>query len=687
MARRTTQDYGTGKAKRRKSKDRGDWRKTSDVETADRPETLKWWLADSGTEAQSRLWTWVERLRGQWAIDGIQDLIHEAIYSDEPIRPGGYFDGQNWRNGSGGGGLCILNAIKSVVDTASARLTKVRSMPIITARNATYEEEAFATEISDVLRIKLGGTDMEKSAPLLIRDFCIRGTAVGKVERNGGDTTTKRVPIYEFVWDHREAQHGTPRTMAHVRPESRDVMLAKYPKYADAINGATLYTRTDPWMQFVYQGPQIADMIDVAEAWHLPSSPDADDGQHIIAIRGIVVLRECWNVPRYPYEMPHWTAPLKGVRGKGLVAEHAAAQDFINDILSDARTAIHEASQLKVFVTRQSNVNKNHLKRKSGPNFVEVDGNPNEVKYVAPDPVSKQAMQIAFQVKDEIYNTSGVSQWSATANKPLGNSVSGKALDTMNDNQSDRFANVETGWQQTRVGLGRCHIDVARSMYAETKNKTKGRRFDEEPDRLTKDDLAPWIRDYEWDKVDIDCGTYTLTLEPVNFITGTRGGKLEEIAEAAKAGLIPDPSMTASLMNEPDIRAMNRPILGPIDRIKKCISGLRKKSVDYMDVAPDDSMNLALAKMMVGGELEYAKAKDAPDWIIERLNRFLDDVKDKETKAAEGMPSLPGAQDKSTIAQPNAQTLMAGGAPPMPGGLPPQPGQQGMPPMGAPGMS
>lgn len=679
---------------KRKSKPYVARRRNPDADPEDvSPGQLKWWLSETGYDAAAKLWTWVERNRHAWSADSIADLIHEAIYADEPISRGGHFDGQQWRGGQGGGGTCILNVIKSLVDTSTARLTKVRTMPCITASNASYSQKRFARQVSRVLRVKMGGQDIETASPLVIRDGNIRGTGCWKTQRNGGDTQTVRVPIYEMIYDHREAQalQGGPTVLAHVRPESRDKMIARYPRFREAIEQAPLYTKLEPWMQFVYQGPSLSDLIEVAEAWHPPSGPDAHDGEHIVCIRHTTqscILREPWIVPRYPVTFQYWSAPVRGIRGKGLVQEHANAQNFIDRILAAAQRNIEATADLTILTNRGANVNKNHLRPGGGPRVVEADGVPGAIQYLAPDPVSKQAWAIAFQVKSEMYSVSGIAEWSATANKPLGENASGKALDTMNDNQSDRFADVETGLSQARVAIGRANIDMAQHMYAEAHGKLYGEDYDEyyeSPDALSTEDLAAWIRDNKWDKLDLDSGDYQLTLEPINFISGTRGGKLEEAAEAAKAGLIPDPTMTAALFDEPDIARMNRPILGPFHRIEACMEGLADLEVDYMTIAPDSSMNLPLAKLMAKGELEQAKADNAEDEIVARFEMFLSDIKTAEDNAAQGAgmsPSLAGAQSNTTIDQGNAATLqagMGGGAmpPPMPGAMSPQQGPPG----------
>ena len=115
--------------------------------------------------------------------------------------------------------------------THTARPTKLRSMPCISADDAEYEEQKFASEISRVLRRKMGSGEMEVLASLVIRDFIVRGTAAGMVARSGGDTEFVRVPIYEIVFDHRECLHALRRaSVARVRPEESRRALLRYPK-------------------------------------------------------------------------------------------------------------------------------------------------------------------------------------------------------------------------------------------------------------------------------------------------------------------------------------------------------------------------------------------------------------------------------------------------------------------------
>jgi hypothetical protein len=660
-----------------------EYEEVSPKRSRNRDETryLKWWIAPAGDDARATLWQWVDRQRATWGADAIGDLVAEAIYNDTPISAGGRL-GANGRWSGGAGGTNPINQIKSLVDTGTARLTKVRSMPVISADDADYTEARFAREQSRVLRRKMGSGDMEIVAPLIIRDFIIRGTAYGKIERARGDTEFRRVPAYEVVYDHREALYGLMSHRAHVRPENRDALCARFPSMEKEIRAAPAFARIDPWMSYTYVGGNVADLVEVAESWHPPSAPDADDGQWIMCLRNKTIARAPWSCIRDPLVPVYWTAPTRGIgRGTGLVYEQSSAQMMVNDILQDAREALHHGSQLKIFQPRTGGANKHHLKARH-PAVIEHDGA--MPQYVAPNPVSSQAWGIAFQILGEMNNSSGISQWSAQAKASLPGTPSGRALETMDDQQSDRFAHVESGYQQWRVQIGVRHVDAARMMHDEATGKTK-KRFDEQPKPIDKKQVAAWIRDNEWPDVDIDGGDYHLTIEPENFITGARGGKLNEINEAAKAGLIPDPSLTAAMFDEPDIARANRGILGPVHRIEQCLSDLSDPRVPYIECAPDPEMNLKLGKLLALGELEEAKSKRASEEICQRFRDFLADCKRLEDLAAPSTPSLAGAQSNTTVAQSNAGDLLGGGGPPpmgpggpMPGGPPMSPGA--MPP-------
>ena len=640
-------------------------------------QTIRWWTAETGIEASGRLFQWTERLRQRWSIDGVMDLIHEAIYLDEPLGLG--FDGQIGVSGYGGiryprAAPASLNHVMSLVDTATARLCKRRPMPVISADDASYSEKRFAKQVSRVLRRKMGGPDVERMSPWLVRDMLIRGTSVGLASRNAGDVEMLRAPIYEFVYDPREAYYGPPRSLARIRPINREVLIAMFPDKRDEIWKAPVFNRADPWMMYVYGGPTFADHVEVAEAWHLPSGGDVEDGQYIMAIRGHTLRRRGRPVPRYQHALGYWSAPVRGFRGRGLVQQLAGMQAKINDLVRDAQEALFHGSQLKVFMARGSGVVKSHLRARH-PAVIEYDGA--VPQYVAPNPVSEQAIAMINMLEDRMKTISGLNDMSVAGKNQLGANASGRALDTMDDLQSNRFAHVELAYGEMRCDMARSTIDEARLMYEEaTTGRIPGDDMGwETGNPVEKSELAEWIRENDWSKCEIDQGSFTLTLEPINFVPETRGGKLEAAAELSKNGLIPDPTMTAALFDEPDMARMNRPILGPIRNIERMIDDLIETKKPIEDCLPTPYTNPALFVLMAKGEIEFAQAERAPDEVIQRLDRAIKYVKDLADAAA-ASPSLPGMQSAQMGPSPNAATLQPGmgGPPPAPAGPP------GMPP-------
>jgi hypothetical protein len=677
-------------------KDAASWHEFSEIDSDHSYSTgamaVRWWTCPESKEAGGRLWLWIDRLRQRWAVDGIADLIHEAIYADEPLGMG--FDSAAGALAYGASNYprqapANLNIVMSMVDTVVARLTKRRPMPVISADDADYTEKRFAKNVSRVLRRKMGATDVERMRPHVLRDMAIRGTGCAMVDRMDGDTVVKRIPIYELVYDPREAYYSQEpsdgvRTLARVHPVQRELLLARYPEHREEILKAPAFNRSDPWMMYVYQGPTFADHVEVAHSWHLPSGRDCADGQEIVALRNCVLKRRVWRRPRFPIARCFWNAPHRGFRGRGLVQQLAGIQMKVNDILRDEQEALYHGSQLTIFLQRTANVLKNHLRGRH-PKVVEYDGQP--PSYVAPDPVSRQAIEILLLLIEQAYKISGISEIAAQGKNPLGQQASGRALDAMDDLQSDRFAHIESSYQQWSVELGTLQIDEARDMYEEAKRGAVEVPEGEDwptGEPCTMQDLSPWIRENEWDRVDIDSGEYHCVLEPANFLPETRGGRLAGVNELAKNGLIPDPTMTAALFDEPDMVRMNRPILGPIRNIERMIDDLCNTKLPLSECLPGIYSNRALFLLMAKGEFEFAQAERASEDVLERIDQAIKYVKDLEDAEAMASPSMPGMQAVQMGPSPNAATLPPG----MPPGGAPMPPAAPMPgPGAAPGMA
>lgn len=600
----------------------------------------------------------IDRLRTMRTTETMLDKIHEAIYSGRPIAAAGRASSAQFLAFSRSA-PAIINVTQAKVDAVTSRLAKRRPFPCISADDSSWTERRFAKRATRVMRSRLGMTDVERMRPNVLRDGVMKGTGVTKVYAQDGDVQLERVPRHEILVPPFEARYGTPRQKFHLKSYPVEVLLDAYRDKADreAIESA-IERDSEEWLyrqEYLGDDTAEAEHALVAEAWHLPSSRKAEDGRHVIAVRGRVLLDEPWTRPRFPLAYCHWSAPVSGFWGRGLVETLAGPQAKINDLGRDIQEALFYASQLVIFSPRGANINKEHLRGRH-PRVVEYDGA--LPSYVAPLPVSPQIFQFLDWLINMCDDLSGLSRDYQSGRTSLGANASGKAMDTHYDIQSDRFALQELAYALFAVDLGSLMIDTAREIAEE--------------DRAN---AALWIKDLPWRKVDVDAGNYHLKLEPVNFLPDSRAGKLSTVMEMAQAGLITDPMAVLDLFDEPDIAAGNRIALGPIHAIQASLEGLDDTETPIQDILPDPQWHLEMALAFYKGAYNEATAGRAPDKILERYRyaiKWTDNLI-KESQAAQapagglaapppGGPPVPGAPPP-----PEAGMLPPGAAaPPMP---------------------
>lgn len=635
----------------------------------------RWWNITKsrrdryGEDVAGTLWGTIDRLRTWRTSEAMIDKIHEAIYLGRPIATAGRAASAQFLALSRSA-PAVINVTQSKVDACTSRLTKRRPFPVISGDDSSWTERRFAKRASRAMRGRLGKTDIERMTPLVLRDDVIRGTGVAKVYAHDGDVAFDRVPRHELLVDPIEARYGTPRQMFQIKALPVEVVTAAFPEYKQQIENA-ISRDTDDWIYRQEYGVEASESshVIVGEAWHLPSSTPRGkaakhDGRRVMTVRGCVLADEPWARPRFPFAMAHWQPPVTGFWGRGLVETLAGPQAKINDVARDIQEALYYASQLVIFSPRSSNIKKEHLAGRH-PRIVEYDGQ--LPTYEAPLPVSPQLFQFLEWLINICDDLSGLSRDYQAGRTQLGSNASGKAMDTLYDIQSDRFALVELAYSLFRVDLGALMIDAAREIAADRE--------------LPASSKAQWIRDLQWSKVDIDDGSYHLKLEPINFLPDTRAGKLSTVMEMAKAGLITDPLAILDLFEEPDIAAANRVALGPIHAIQSLLEDLDDPAVPLQEILPDPHWHLDLTMAFVQGNYceAIASRPRAPERILERYRytmKWTQKLIDKkleaeQEKAAAGAGAGPvGASPVGPSAPPPAPPG-AGGAMLPPGAAPP----------------
>lgn len=597
-----------------------------------------------------------------------RDRIHARIYRSAPSMRSGEYAEALKHLAARGYSRTRLNVSKSITDTAVARLSRKRQMPSMVTDDSDWDFTEKARILTRFMKGKIQETDFDRMTPLCLRDACLRGTGLVKVVCNFGEIVPERTPKREILVDPRDARYGSPRQLHQVKRYAREVLAEMFPEHRERIRDAAppmahYYDDDNP--DVIMDGDE-SDQIEVYESWHLPSSPEADDGRHAICIDTATLCFDAWERPRFPFARVHWTPPDEGFWGYGLIEETASIQHQINQIVRDVQQNLEVTGKVIAFVRRGSNVVKNHIVGR-GPMYVEFDGGV-APQFHVPEAVSPTQIQLLDKHIQWAFDMTGVSQMAAQSKNPLGAGASGVALNNFDDQQSERFSLVESGYGNFRLDAAELFVDAAYDAAKEreeSKDKAKKKYFSTYTDKNT-------IEKIDWSKVDLSRDQFKVRLEGVNFLPDTRAGKLAAVEQLSAAGVI-DREMSASGFDEPDIERINRLRNAPRDNIMRIMGVLADVNQPMPVLHPYIELKQALK--IVVQFINYHESKNAKDNVLARFREYADLIKYQQKEAAKGEAPPAGAMPPDP------------GGPPMgpPGGemLPPEMGGEmpmGMPP-------
>lgn len=644
--------------------------------------TRHWWKFDESDKelAHGAIVAHGKALREISARERWLDRIYEGIYENRVLAASGPYREALSLLRQSGFTAARLNVSRSIVETLVAKIGKKKPAIKTKALDVDYSFKRRARNLSRFVRGKQEDMEIHENAPMCLLDACVVGDGVIKVYPEHGDMVAERTPKEELFVNPREARYGNPRQLFQRKLVSREVLAESklFSRYKAEIMQAATATNMDD--DYEYEDAYDDDMIEVWEAWHLPSSPDADDGRHGIAIENTMLYWGEWKRARFPFAWLRYAKRRRGWNGRGLIADLAEIQYKINDTVRDIQDALYFGSQLTVFVARGSGITRNHLGRQQRAHMLEVN-RPNDVQYVAPNPVSKDAMMFLKELINWAYEFTGISQMSAQAKNPLGAGASGVALDNFYDLESERYATIEQNYARFHVDIAEIMIDCAKEI-SETPEADVRARWHER-------DVMQSIK---WKDVDMKRDQFRLTLEPANFLPDSRAGQLQAAEQLSKAGVIQGPQVSMLLGGFPDLERVNRLRNAPYEHCEWIMEQLQDEDVDEAELLPDGFINLDLAMDMAKSEYARAVTEDAPPVVLERFRNYIFACDQAMKKAQQAMP-IPGPQGETPpegmppeMMPPGAGPMPPGGmAPPVAGALPPGPAPEALPGEALPG--
>lgn len=492
-----------------------------------------WYESENNEDMARQLFSQVKFLReNQLSSVSDDNLMHVRLYGNAEIFGLKPYDYSFRRTDNRIG----LNVIKQACDTATSRIAKAKPRPQFLTKMGDYSLKQEAKK----LQMYIDGTFYENKAYKMGQDVFKDATIVGKGVVKFFPKKTcigmERVFVDEIIVDQAEAMYGNPSIIYQVKPINRRILLGMFPKKAT-------YIKQAPHLEdATVGGIKLSEMVEVVEAWKLPSSPDSNDGLHIICTEKGVLFKEEWLEDWFPFSFFDWSKKVFGFYSSGIAEELRGIQLEINKLLVVIQRSMHLGSIPKIFVDANTKIVKSHLNNEIGGIITYAGTKPTYDQLMAIPPVLFEQLANLYQKAFEVV---GLSQMSAHGQIPAGMmNASGKALRTYNDIETERFSVVAQNYDEFFLDMANKLI-----LMSEREAKRKGSKL-----KVTSFN-SKYIEDIEWKDIDIKRDQYILKTFPTNFLSATPEAKLADIQEMIGIGLL-DQRDAMQLLDYPDLESV-----------------------------------------------------------------------------------------------------------------------------------
>lgn len=596
----------------------------------------RWWAddIDSPRRADAVLRV-VRSIRQAQEYRKTSDLLHASLYGNVPVN--GFGLGAAFHRRLPSTSRLSLNVVRNMVGAVTSKIAaKNKPKPTFLTEGGDYELREKARKLEKFVSGVFYESAVYTQLTKCFRDACVYGTGFLKVFDDEDRVSVERVMPWEIVVDDGESIYGQPRSLYQRKYVDRAQLKSLFAgsddedaaRIAMAIDAALVDSEDT---EFAYQ--TTADQVLVTEAWHL-GSRDGDCGRHCIVVNNCTLFDEEWSGP-FPFAVLRWSEPVNGFFGVGLAEELIGIQTEINKLLMQIQRAHHLITG-HYLVDAGSKVTSAQLNNDLA-SIVKYAGTPPQ--YVAPQAISPEVYNHLWQLYGKAYEIAGISQLSATGQKPSGLD-SGVALRTHNDIQTERFLEVGQAYEEFV-------IEAARQVIRCAKRIGSGYRV-----RSIERNSIEFLR---WGDIDLDEDLYVIRVYPTSMLPTTPAGRLQWAEDMIKGGIIP-PEDVLEIVDFPDTEAFAKRKNAPRKLIERNIAHMITTG-EFVSPEPFDNHQLAL--QLVNEAYHEARLDGVPEDRLELLRRYMTDSADLAAPQAPPPPPTAG---------PAAPATSPG---PMPGPLPP----------------
>ncbi len=527
----------------------------------------KWWDAQSDLDLQAQLLSTTEYLRRTNTQRIRQASIFTRLFSGKPLynylASNASLDNSNQLPI----GRPTANVVYSCTDTLVSRISQDRPRPVFLTDGGNYKERKLAEEANAFIQGEFFRVKAYEKGALQLRDACILGNGFLKVFPKDNKVQVERTLETELLTDFNDAYYDNPTQLIQRKLVDRSIIMDMFPKKADLIAGAT-HGNVDATPRST---ETIADQFIMAEGWHLPSSPDADDGRHVLVCSQGVILDEVWKKPKFPFVKFGYNPNIVGFFSQGLAEILMPGQMEIYRMLIVASQAIELMGVPRIYIDELSKILETSFNNRIGT-IIKGRGNaPEFINATSNNPEIYQWIQWLIQ---NAYQMSGISAMSAQGTKPAGLN-SGEAIRSFDQIQEDRFAALARRYQNIYPDLAYLMIDCAKDIADET-----GKYMTVYPGK-------DGTREVDFKNIQKLDDNFVIQCFEESSLPKDPAGRQAKLSEMLAAGEITNQEFRR-LSNFPDLEQSDRLAASLEERILHALDEIIENGdKNYADIAPD----------------------------------------------------------------------------------------------------
>lgn len=473
------------------------------------------------------------------------------------------------------------NVIKSCIDTLVSKIASQKVRPFFNTVNGTFRDMQIVKQAQQLFDALYDEQNVNKIISDCFRDSGIFDTGIIYVDKE--TKKISRVMPWQISFDNKEASYN-----------SLTRLLWKMENYP-----VTLLPFNSKNIQNIRQSVTYYRYYNLNDKRLVHWVPELD-----------YYREEVWDRDVLPFIFLFYDDPIKSGSTTSIVDQLWGLQEAIDAILVKIKDASQLSSPLKYFVPENSTIKVKKLTNRTGE-IITYTALPNQTTSpitTAVEPfMDPQWTQLLDKFKQDAYEQCGISQLSATSQKPQGLN-SGVALSTMEDIESDRF-------EIQLNNVIRTYTDLAKLCIA---------LFDENEDILPANRLRQSIK---WADIVQAQEQLVVQFSAAENLSKDPTQRAQQVNMLVQMGVIPQSRVTA-LMEIPDsvqgYSLANNAINAVMSVIDDC---LEKGVMDIPDYIPtqmlkEEIMNTCLS--LRGANNDENKAD------IEKLLQLYEIVMGKE---------------------------------------------------------